>query len=195
MPWLYYGFYCDYWSKRIYMAMIIGLGLLTMTVSLSSKFSKPSFRALRAVVFLIFGLSGLLPSAHWVYAYGSPTKVDPQLQLSIACLGLMAATYIIGAAFYALRIPERFLPGKCDYWFHSHQIFHVFVILAACIQYFGTTHMALYRLTHNRTCPLNQGADMYLPSPFRPFGLPVNGLLGDPMKVAVIAAHHSHISL
>merc|ERR1719166_709551 len=28
------------------------------------------------------------------------------------------------------RIPERFLPGKCDFWFQSHQIFHILVIAA-----------------------------------------------------------------
>lgn len=29
-----------------------------------------------------------------------------------------------GAAIYANRIPERWRPGKHDYWLSSHQIFH-----------------------------------------------------------------------
>ena len=28
----------------------------------------------------------------------------------------MALLYIGGAVLYALRIPERFFPGKCDIW-------------------------------------------------------------------------------
>jgi len=188
MPWLYYGFYCDFYTKRVYMAMIFGLGLLTMAVSLCEKFSEPDLRGLRAGVFIVFGLSGLLPSTHWVYAYGNPFYVHPQLQLSIACLGLMSITYISGAMFYALRVPERFMPGRVDYWFHSHQIFHVFVIIAALIQYFGTTHMALYRLSHNAICPVNEGADLLLPKNL-PVSLPVNPFLGDPMKLAMITPH------
>ena len=28
-------------------------------------------------------------------------------------------------SFFVSKIPERFLPGKFDYLFHSHQLFHV----------------------------------------------------------------------
>lgn len=28
----------------------------------------------------------------------------------------MGLLYILGALFYALRIPERWFPGKCDIW-------------------------------------------------------------------------------
>lgn len=31
--------------------------------------------------------------------------------------------------------------------FHSHQIFHILVIAAACVHYHGITEMAMYRLT------------------------------------------------
>lgn len=30
-----------------------------------------------------------------------------------------------GGAIYALRVPERWFPGKFDLFFHSHQLFHV----------------------------------------------------------------------
>ena len=59
----------------------------------------------------------------------------------------MGALYITGALLYALRIPERFFPGKCDVWFHSHQLFHVLVIAAAVVHYQGFSAMAMYRLT------------------------------------------------
>lgn len=35
----------------------------------------------------------------------------------------------------ANRIPERLSPGKFDYFFASHQIFHVCVVLAALSHY------------------------------------------------------------
>jgi len=66
---------------------------------------------------------------------------------SFGWLCLMGALYLLGAAFYALRVPERFFPGKCDIWFHSHQIFHVLVIAAAFVHYHGISEMAIYRLS------------------------------------------------
>ena len=58
----------------------------------------------------------------------------------------------LGAVLYACRIPERFLPGKCDFWFQSHQIFHILVIAAAFVHFHGMQNMALYRLTQAGTC-------------------------------------------
>ena len=40
----------------------------------------------------------------------------------------------------------RFFPGKVDIWFHSHQIFHCFVIAGAFVHYHGISLMAMYRL-------------------------------------------------
>ena len=48
----------------------------------------------------------------------------------------MGALYITGAGLYAARIPERFLPGKCDIWFQSHQIFHLLVSFLKGVQSF-----------------------------------------------------------
>lgn len=35
----------------------------------------------------------------------------------------------------ASRIPERWAPGKFDYFFASHQVFHIHVVLAALCHY------------------------------------------------------------
>ena len=48
----------------------------------------------------------------------------------------MGALYITGAGLYAARIPERFLPGKCDIWFQSHQIFHLLVSILKGVKSF-----------------------------------------------------------
>lgn len=37
------------------------------------------------------------------------------------------------------------MPGKCDIWFQSHQIFHVLVLVAAFVHYHGISEMAMYR--------------------------------------------------
>ena len=37
-------------------------------------------------------------------------------QGALGWLLLMGALYIIGALMYAFRVPERFFPGKCNFW-------------------------------------------------------------------------------
>lgn len=59
VPWLYYGFYCDYRPKLIYLSIVVVLGITSIVVSLWERFSEPSYRALRAGVFMGFGLSGV----------------------------------------------------------------------------------------------------------------------------------------
>ncbi|RZF44235.1 hypothetical protein LSTR_LSTR003875 [Laodelphax striatellus] len=149
VPWLYYGFYCHFQSKVIYLSAVITLGISAMVVSLWDRFAEPSLRPLRAGVFAVFGLSGVVPAVHYALTEGWLNAVT---QASLGWLVLMGCLYIIGAIFYALRVPERFFPGKCDIWFQSHQIFHVLVIAAAFVHYHGITEMAMYRMSVGE-CP------------------------------------------
>lgn len=43
--------------------------------------------------------------------------------------------YILGAAMYVIRVPERFLPGRFDIFGHSHQFLHFAVVIACMIHY------------------------------------------------------------
>lgn len=144
VPWLYYGFYCDTQPKLIYLTVVVVLGIAAVVVSLWDKFGEPRYRPLRAGVFTGFGLSGVVPALHYLIAEGFLSAV---YEASFGWLCLMGALYIAGALFYALRVPERWFPGKCDILFHSHQIFHILVIAAALVHYHGITEMAMKRLT------------------------------------------------
>jgi len=59
VPWLYYGFYCDYQPKLIYLSVVVALGITSIVVSLWERFGEPNYRPLRAGVFMGFGLSGV----------------------------------------------------------------------------------------------------------------------------------------
>lgn len=48
VPWLYYGFYCHYEHKLIYLSVVVVLGIVSIIVSLYDKFSEPNLRPLRA---------------------------------------------------------------------------------------------------------------------------------------------------
>ncbi|XP_076373600.1 adiponectin receptor protein-like isoform X1 [Tachypleus tridentatus] len=152
VPWLYYGFYCNFHPRLIYLILVTVLGAAAIIVSLWDKFSEPRFRPLRTGVFMGFGLSGVIPAFHYLVAEGWFRAIS---HASFGWLCLMGSLYLAGAFFYVMRVPERFFPGKCDYWFHSHQIFHILVIAAAFVHYHGISEMAMYRLTLG-DCPPEQ---------------------------------------
>lgn len=68
-------------------------------------------------VFMVFGLSGVVPAVHYAISEGWFNALS---RASLGWLILMGCLYILGAMFYALRVPERFFPGKCDIWVCSH---------------------------------------------------------------------------
>ena len=65
---------------------------------------------------------------------------------------LGGAVYIIGAAIYALRIPERWYPRKFDRFGQSHNIFHVAVIIGAAIHF--NESMKLFIDRRDMVCPI-----------------------------------------
>jgi len=113
VPWLYYGFYCHYQPKIIYLTIVTVLGFFSIVTSLWDKFSSPQLRPVRAGVFMAFGLSGVIPAIHYVCMEGWFNEIS---RASLGWLILMGLLYILGAMFYALRIPERWFPGKFDLW-------------------------------------------------------------------------------
>jgi predicted membrane channel-forming protein YqfA (hemolysin III family) len=53
--------------------------------------------------------------------------------------------YGFGAIIYANRWPERVWPGRFDFFFSSHQLMHICVIIAATIHYNLTIKMYEWR--------------------------------------------------
>ncbi|XP_075588664.1 adiponectin receptor protein isoform X3 [Dermatophagoides farinae] len=141
-PALYYGFYEDLNMFKLYISFGVVLCILSIAVSLWDKFGEPQYRGFRAMVFLCFGLSNVIPGVHWYLI------LDSRLLTAYYLFILQGALYVIGSLLYANRIPERLFPGKCDYMFQSHQIFHVLVVLAAFVHLNGINLMAESRL-HN----------------------------------------------
>ena len=157
VPWLYYCFYCQFYTRLIYLSTTVCFGVACIVVSLWDKFSTAQYRPVRAgtfkldlnfllinllfslALFIAFGLSGVVPAVHYVITEGFYRAI---YVAAMGWLVLMALLYIGGAVIYALRVPERIWPGKFDIWFQSHQIFHVFVIIAAFVHFHGITIVA-----------------------------------------------------
>ncbi|CAG2177372.1 unnamed protein product, partial [Oppiella nova] len=140
IPALYYGFYDNRVMYLTYITLGIVLCVISIVISLWDKFGEPKFRPFRTAVFLAFGLSNVIPGIHWAIV------LESHLIGAFLLFILQGMLYVIGALLYVIRIPERFFPGKCDYWFQSHQLFHIFVVMAAIVHLNGINGMAELRL-------------------------------------------------
>ncbi|XP_024000437.2 adiponectin receptor protein 2 [Salvelinus sp. IW2-2015] len=149
VPWLYYSFYCSPNPRLIYLVVVCILGVSAIIVSQCDFFAKPQYRGVRAGVFVGLGLSGVVPTLHFVITEG---LLRATTMGQMGWLLLMATLYISGACIYAARIPERFFPGKCDIWFHSHQLFHVLVVAGAFVHFHGVSNLQAFRYAAGAGC-------------------------------------------
>uniref|UniRef100_A0A0N5C876 Adiponectin receptor protein n=1 Tax=Strongyloides papillosus TaxID=174720 RepID=A0A0N5C876_STREA len=144
IPWIYFTFQCHMKLVIIYITMITVMGMLAIIVSLFNKFAQPKYRPLRAGVFLTMGLSAIFPGIHLFLVESWEVIVEKEL---LKWNIIMGSLYVIGALQYALRIPERFFMGKFDYLFHSHQFFHIFVVIAAFLHFHGISRVAVHKMS------------------------------------------------
>ncbi|CEL51619.1 ADIPOR-like receptor SPBC12C2,09c OS=Schizosaccharomyces pombe (strain 972 / ATCC 24843) GN=SPBC12C2.09c PE=3 SV=1 [Rhizoctonia solani AG-1 IB] len=131
-PCVYYGFYCDPYLQTAYLFSITVAGIGAAYVVLSPGYSTPAYRWARTTVFLALGLTAIVPVLHGLRLYGFS-----RLRQEMGLLWLLGSgvLYVTGALIYASRMPERWHPGRFDYFGASHQIFHVCVVLAALCHY------------------------------------------------------------
>jgi adiponectin receptor len=130
-PPVYYVFLCQPMWRHIYLTSISVLAIMTAVISLAPQFQTAKFRPLRTLAFASMGLAGLVPAAHKIIFFHHEPVCLQTLWYEFG----MALFYLVGAAIYVARIPERWKPGMFDIAGHSHQIFHVLVVAGAYTHY------------------------------------------------------------
>ncbi|KAF1348779.1 hemolysin-III related-domain-containing protein [Delphinella strobiligena] len=134
IPSIFYGFYTDPNLRWTYWFMITLIAAGCVTLSVNPKFRTSEWRPFRAAMFVAMGLSAVIPIIHGVFLYG---VTQLQVQMGLSWVVSQGVLYILGAAIYAARIPEKLRPGAFDIWGSSHQIFHVLVLMAAATHLVG----------------------------------------------------------
>jgi len=149
IPWTYYGFYCHTTHRAVYLIAISILCIITIIVTMARRFATPVYRPIRALLYVVLGCFGIIPATHFIVMKGweaAVTELRPDYMLT------MGGMYILGAALYGSRIPERLMPGKCDLVGQSHQIFHILVVGAALLHLKGVYEMADFRFSPAGAC-------------------------------------------
>ncbi|KAF2310588.1 hypothetical protein GH714_015051 [Hevea brasiliensis] len=140
-PPIFYIFQCDSHWQYVYLGGITAMGIFTIITLLSPTLSTGKCHVFRALLFCSMGLFGIVPAVHASIVNWS----NPKRYTVLAYESSMALFYLTGTGFYISRIPERLKPGWFDLACHSHQIFHVFVVLGALAHYGATLVFLEYR--------------------------------------------------
>ena len=111
-----------------YYALITTFGLISATFTLQQRFRQPKYRRRRVYMYTLLGISAFMPVLQGLQLYGCK-ELNERMSLN-HFLGL-AIWNLSGGIIYALRIPERWYPGRFDIWGSSHQIMHVFAVCGA----------------------------------------------------------------
>ncbi|RCK55903.1 ADIPOR-like receptor IZH1 [Candida viswanathii] len=155
--------YYDYpLLRNIFVALSLFFGSICTVLTLDPKFATVDYRPFRSFMFILFGLSGVLPVGAGIYMFGVETTNE---RCGFYWLVAEGVGYISGALLYAARIPERFThkhqedhelednpqSGIFDIFGHSHQIFHVMVVLSAFCHWKALVQT--YHYLHSHTLP------------------------------------------
>ena len=145
-PPYYYLFYYSNTFKYIYLSSITVLGIGIFLYSLTDDFNKPQKRALRGIIFIIFGLCAGIPVLHMAFFGDNLEGYKPGIKLFYWILG--GVSYVLGAVLYIIRFPEKLFPWKFDYIGASHQIFHILVFFGAFFHFLGSLDAYNYRFKY-----------------------------------------------
>lgn len=108
-PPLYYSFFCEEMQgwRNVYMFLQYFFCFCCFVLLLMPRYNKPEYRTLRGVLFIICGLSSVLPLFHIEFLTHKRYIND----FETLPWGLGGALYIFGAILYVLKFPERLNPG------------------------------------------------------------------------------------
>ncbi|XMA09759.1 hypothetical protein WAI453_002550 [Rhynchosporium graminicola] len=107
---IYYGWDCERTIKIAYCTMMTVFGAACAFLTLSPKVRAPKWRAFRALIFVLLGLSAIIPVVHGVFLYGM-TVVNTRI-VFVPWLLTEALMYILGAVVYAVSLTAN--PGALE---------------------------------------------------------------------------------
>ncbi|ORY01770.1 Hly-III related protein, partial [Basidiobolus meristosporus CBS 931.73] len=150
---IYYCFYCQPVLRDVFLGIVVTVNLTGIIGPQTSVWSEPWFRLIRAGIYITSGAVSTIPILYWLIKHGFPSDMNSSYVNNVLGLswgGLLAlemSIWISAVVIYAWRFPECFFPGKCDLFFHSHQIWHTMILLGILVHYQLSIQLLKWRLS------------------------------------------------
>eukprot|EP01118_Nematostelium_gracile_P009741 TRINITY_DN3284_c0_g1_i1.p1 TRINITY_DN3284_c0_g1~~TRINITY_DN3284_c0_g1_i1.p1 ORF type:complete len:307 (-),score=26.46 TRINITY_DN3284_c0_g1_i1:99-1019(-) len=143
-PLVYLTFNCMqeylYWNTFVLMMLAIA-GLIFPCFEI---FHTAAYRNIRISIYILLATYPMWMWVQIVLLLGYPNETDSLFYLLLQTY----LWYVIGLAFYITRFPENIWPGRFDIWFHSHQWWHVILIVGNRFYFEGILKHMHWRLSN-----------------------------------------------
>lgn len=147
VPTCYLAFACEPELRWMYLAMIGVLGSVGLVGPFYGFWTTPEFHSYKMMIYTCIVGSGVFPIIHVNFIMPPSSSAPFAMGMALELL-----LYLTGMLIYIFKVPERLFPGRFDVWLHSHQIWHVFVLIAAMVHFFTATGMYLHWETMEHHC-------------------------------------------
>jgi len=127
---VYNCFYCQPNLALFYSFTTLFVGLAGAILPWAEWFNKRENKGLRIAVFLTMCFTALAPFTHAAFEHGLLKTIT-----FFSPIFPSLAFYVGGLVFYATQFPESWAPGRFDTWGHSHQLWHIGIVLAIVFHY------------------------------------------------------------
>lgn len=127
---VYYGFQCHPALGYAFLLVCLVMGILGNILPFMKWFNQIEYRFWRIAFFLAMAFSAVAPLAALAYLHGTRAVLA-----FVSPIAPSLASYLVGLAFYAAHVPERFMNERWrafvdSYGIGSHCIWHCFIVLA-----------------------------------------------------------------
>lgn len=154
---VYNGFYCQPDIVVAYSLGVLALGVSMAIIPWAPWFDDPRNRTLRISIFIGMAFTGIVPFFHGALLHGTRAMLSFYAPLFWSVL-----SYAIGVVLYFNRLPECLAPGRFDYLGHSHQLWHVAILVAVALHYRAVLHFHENRFEYSCNAAPSS-ADYYMP--------------------------------
>lgn len=133
-----YFFYCEISLWWIYVSLSFFSCFAVFVVMLFEKMHSPEMNHVKGLSYGVLGVVNGMGILQWMYLSIFADQRNSFLPFNKGYFGtvFMGVLYLTGLTFYIKKFPEKYYPGRFDFFGQSHSIFHVFVLLAALEYYF-----------------------------------------------------------
>ncbi|XP_037287817.2 progestin and adipoQ receptor family member 3 [Rhipicephalus microplus] len=126
---VHFAFSCRPWLELAYSGVEVLLVAVVLVLNFAPRFAgREDVEPARLLVLSSLVLFGLVPTAHWFALNGGLEA--PIVRLLLPRIAVLFGLIGMAFAVYRFKIPECLWPGRVDYVFSSHQIWHVIVFLS-----------------------------------------------------------------
>ncbi|SAM73257.1 related to IZH3-membrane protein involved in zinc ion homeostasis [Ustilago bromivora] len=127
---VYNCFYCQPNLALFYSFTTLLVGLAGAILPWAEWFNKRENKSWRIAVFVTMCFTALAPFSHAAFEHGFAKTIS-----FFSPILPSLAFYVAGLVFYATQFPESWAPGRFDTWGHSHQLWHMGIVMAIVFHY------------------------------------------------------------